>query len=199
MSTHDAIMGGKGSASAEVAFEDRVVAEIVRLDAEAWEEDLRAGVRRAAARARVVSQARRSLVGWGIAAAFGGLLAGALAWILWPRSPAEEAGRDGFAFDGGLVDDGAPRSGAEVVRDARGRIAEIRKKNAGELDGERLLFRSGRLIRTEQWRAGRLDGVTVDYDAHGRVVATESWVGGEARGPWTRFDAEGKVEATGNR
>jgi len=75
------------------------------------------------------------------------------------------------AFDGG----GGTIAGAgpSVRLDAHGRLAE------SEIDGERLIFRSGHLVRIERRVDGALHGDVVDLDGAGRVVRIERWRNGE--------------------
>jgi len=110
----------------------------------------------------------------------GAAAAALVTWVL-TRPPA-----DGMpeAFGGGLT--AAPPPDPSVKRDARGRITEIAVDGAA--DGERLVFRAGRLSRVEHWRQGRLDGVVVDLDGSGRVVRVETWSRGERVGPNLELD-----------
>lgn len=78
------------------------------------------------------------------------------------------------AFDGGSGP--MPRADQAVRLDARGRLAE------SEIDGERLIFRGGRLIRIEHRKDGVLDGEVVDLDGAGRVVRIETWSQGKLTG-----------------
>jgi hypothetical protein len=82
----------------------------------------------------------------------------------------------------------------EITRDGRGRIARVDGP-----DGERLIFRGGRLVRVERHREGVLDGVSVDFDARGFVAAIRSWRMGVERGPWVELDESGRVHASGER
>ncbi len=198
MSTFDLEIQNGGPRS-PADFEARVILDISRQALAARDEDAREGIRRAILRERV-ARGRRAIV-WATAAS-AIIAAGLAGWFLGRGNAPANMG-DGYAFDGGASGEvpavpGVP-GGAEIERDPRGRIAEIRRVVDGGYDGERLIFRSGRLIRTEQWQKGKLDGVAVDYDAEGRVVETRTWVDGVERGPWVRFDAQGKVEASGVR
>lgn len=80
-----------------------------------------------------------------------------------------------FAFDGNATPHAPHAAEPDVTRDAHGRLSVIGHEVDGRPDGERLLFRSGNLIRIEHWRAGKLHGVVIDLDADGRVIATELW------------------------
>ena len=104
---------------------------------------------------------------------------------------AMRSGEAPAALDGGA--DARPDSTALVRYDALGRVAEIGARD----EGERLVFRAGRLIRSEHWRDGKLDGVVVDYDGSGRVVRIATWVAGVASGPWLELTPDGRVKASG--
>ena len=99
------------------------------------------------------------------------------------------------ALDGGA--DARPAVAAPVRYDELGRVAEIGARAGDAYDGERLVFRAGRLIRSEHWRDGKLDGVVVDYDGSGRVVRIATWVAGVASGPWLELTPDGRVKASG--
>jgi hypothetical protein len=99
------------------------------------------------------------------------------------------------AFDGGA--EARPDATALVHYDALGRVAEIGALAGDTYVGERLVFRAGRLIRSEHWRDGKLDGVVVDYDGSGHVVRIAIWVAGVASGPWLEITPEGRVKASG--
>lgn len=126
------------------------------------------------------------------AALAGALVAAAITWLLVrDTAPTEVA-----AFDGGA----ASEVGDEVIvrRDKHGRLAEIARPldpSGAHHDGERLLFRAGRLIRSEHWRSGVLDGVAVDFDGTGRVVRMQRFVGGVAQ-PAMTLDVNGHPEDT---
>ncbi|MFO0749800.1 MAG: hypothetical protein U1F43_29630 [Myxococcota bacterium] len=95
------------------------------------------------------------------------VLAALATWLIVRPSGHEMAG-----FDGGGAVDARDHGGQALRFDARGRLA------ASELDGERLVFRSGRLVRIEHGPLGALDGTAVDFDGAGRVVRIESWTHG---------------------
>ncbi|MCC6621697.1 MAG: hypothetical protein IT385_10610 [Deltaproteobacteria bacterium] len=142
--------------------------------------------RAAAHRAESLDATFRALAprrfGWPALAAVGLAAAAATALVTW--SLAGSADPAPAAFDGGLT--AAPPADPSVKRDARGRISEIAVD--GAVDGERLLFRAGRLLRVEHWREGRLDGVVIDLDGSGRVVRVETWSRGERVGPNLELD-----------
>ncbi|MCC6624842.1 MAG: hypothetical protein IT385_26570 [Deltaproteobacteria bacterium] len=96
----------------------------------------------------------------------------------------------------------AEPGGGWIARDARGRVSEIQSappRADGRPDGERLLFRAGRLARVERWRDGVQHGVAVDFDARGFVSAIRHWDDGREAGPWIELDADGRVRASGVR
>lgn len=95
-----------------------------------------------------------------------------------------------MAFGGAV---GAPTP-AGITRDPQGRIASIEGP-----EGQRLLFRGGRLVRVERLQNGGLHGMAVDFDARGYVANIRTWVGGVERGPWLELDESGRVQASGER
>lgn len=95
-----------------------------------------------------------------------------------------------MAFGGAVV---APTP-AGITHDHNGRIASIDGP-----EGQRLLFRGGRLVRVERLQNGGLDGMVVDFDARGYVANIRTWVGGVERGPWLELDESGRVRASGER
>jgi|GEM_PF-2245506 len=92
----------------------------------------------------------------------------------------------------------ARREQPEIARDPQGRLASIGLTVAGKPDGERLLFRAGKLIRIEHWRDGQLDGTSIDFDGRGQLVRTRTFVAGQPRGPWASFKDDGTVQDSGS-
>lgn len=99
-----------------------------------------------------------------------------------------------MAFDGGARTERLVET--ELSRDAKGRLSELRTTLADGAE-ERLHFRSGRLVRSEQRKDGQLHGPALDFDASGRVVAIRWYAAGQARGPWVVFGADGAIESSG--
>jgi len=136
--------------------------------------------------------------GWPMVLGLALVAATLAALVTWNKmSSPDDASSTPAAFDGGLRKDGeawteglvgAPASDPSIKRDARGRISEIAVDGAA--DGERLIFRAGRLLRIEHWRGGHLDGIVVDLDGSGRVVRVETWLAGERVGPSVELDPE---------
>jgi hypothetical protein len=167
------------------AFAERIVARIQQEGGAADEAMLKEAllVGRAPVRAR-----RSSKPMWGML-----LAAAAGALIAWGVTFALTRDEVPVAFDGGV---GRVEAGAsEVVRDERGRLLEVTTRGAG--GDERLVFRSGRLVRVEQRRDGKAHGVAVDFDGSGRVVAVKTWADGVERGPWFEVGPSGIVERSG--
>lgn len=100
-----------------------------------------------------------------------GVLAAVATWLLARDPRVEHRQHPSVAFDGGAGPSGG--GGQVVTWDGAGRLA------TSELDGERLVFRSGRLVRVEHGPVGALDGTAIDLDGAGRVVRIETWVGGK--------------------
>lgn len=102
---------------------------------------------------------------------------------------------DVAAFDGGLS---TTRLAEHALsRDARGRLSEI-TTTLPDGSQEHLSFRSGRLVRVEQRRAGALDGPALDFDAFGRLVAIRWFAMGKDSGPWFTFTPSGALDASGS-
>ena len=122
-------------------------------------------------RALGAGRRRGTRAGWSRIAAIAAVAAAVAAFVTWVAMGGL-AGDGGpiAAFDGG---GGEARAGASEVRlDAAGRLEET------VTDGERLVFRAGRLVRIEHVRGGVLDGVVVDLDGRGEVVRVETWRAG---------------------
>lgn len=81
--------------------------------------------------------------------------------------------------------------GPDVTRDAAGRLVAVNAQG----DGERLVFRAGRLARIEHWKGGALDGVVVDLDARGFVVSIRRYQAGVEVAPAVELDPDGRVRA----
>ena len=93
----------------------------------------------------------------------------------------------------------SPPASAEPVEiryDERGRIVSIAPASG---DGEHLWFRSGRLIRVERRRDGKLHGQALDFAASGTIVGMTTWEAGSERGPFVELDANGRVLRSGDR
>lgn len=180
------------------AFAERIVARIEAEGRLAEEATLKEALRVGSA-AREKARGRRGWSGLAmvLAAAAGALVAVGVTLALRSGSAGDgvEAPR---AFDGGAgVGPVEPGGGgaSEVRRDGQGRIAEIVTRGSG--GEERLVFRSGRLVRVEQLRGGKVHGMAVDFDGAGRVVAVRTWVDGVERGPWFELGPSGLVERSG--
>jgi len=93
------------------------------------------------------------------------------------------------AFGGG--------EGVDEAAVAHEDVADGVAPGGGVAGEERLLFRSGRLVRVEQLRGGKAHGMAVDFDGSGRVVAVRTWVDGVERGPWFEVAPSGVVERSG--
>lgn len=176
----------------DAAFAERIAARIEeegRLADEATLKEALQVARMGASGAR----GRAVRTGWRmvLAAAAGALVATGVAVALSAGSGGERPS----AFDGGVgLAPGGERA-SEVRRDGEGRLVEVLTRGtAGE---ERLLFRSGRLVRVEQLRGGKAHGMAVDFDGSGRVVAVRTWVDGVERGPWFEVAPSGVVERSG--
>ncbi len=175
---------------ADHAFIDRVTASIDQRHQVAREAALDgvlaevAPIRRAPPRSRWLT--RQVLV----AAALAATLAAVLTWFTARPGPPDVP----FAFGG----DPAAVPTPDIERDARGRIATIGHLRDGQPEGERLIFRAGKLIRIEHWRNGALDGVSIDFDAQGRLVRSRTFVEGAPRGPWVEFAEDGRVHDSGD-
>ncbi len=156
-----------------------VAAAMARLDEAFEDQELR--YVRAALRPKTVRV--RTLV-WSLVAA-----AAVAAVATWGALSLTESERPmAFGDAVGMITTG------EITRDGRGRIAQIDGP-----DGERLIFRGGRLVRVERHREGVLDGVSVDFDARGFVAAIRSWRAGVEAGPWVELDETCRVRASGER
>lgn len=159
------------------------------------EDTLRAAPRPGAAPPRTRRQALR----YALTALAAGILAAALTYAA--TRPGEPAPRDdAFALDGG-AGHGGDRIGAPTVitTDAQGRPTEIARKSGDRLDGERVLFRAGNIIRIEHYRDGQLDGPQLDFDGLGRLVALHTYAAGVLRGPFLELAPDGSVRSSGIR
>lgn len=183
----------------DAAFAERIVARIEAEGRLAEEATLKEALRVGSAACEKARGRRRGWPGLAmvLAAAAGALLAVGVTLALRSGSAGDgvEAPR---AFDGGAgvgpVEPGGGGAG-EVRRDGQGRIAELVTRGSG--GEERLIFRSGRLVRVEQLRGGKVHGMAVDFDGAGRVVAVKTWVDGVERGPWLELGPSGLVERSG--
>ena len=129
------------------------------------------------------------LFGLGLAA-----LAAALAvFVVRPSAPVDDPAPAAFVRPGAATPADAD---ALLSYDAHGRVREIAPSDG---QGERVVFRAGRVIRIEHLRGGQLDGVAVDFDADGGVVAVRTWSQGREAGPWLELDGHGRVTAKGER
>ena len=159
------------------------------------EDTLRAAPRPAAARKAL----RRPALRYALTALAAGILGAAIAYAA--TRPGEPAPRDdAFALDGGADhgDDGA-RAPTVITTDASGRPTEITRKVGDRLEGERVLFRAGQVIRIEHYRDGQLDGPQLDFDGLGRLVAMRTFAAGVERGPFLELAPDGSVRASGIR
>jgi len=169
----------EGAEGKRLENERFVAAAMARLD-EAFEEQEQRYVR-AALRPRTVRV--RTLV-WSVVAA--AAVAALATWGTLSLAASERPMAFGDAVEMVAV--------GEVTRDGRGRIAQVDGP-----EGERLIFRGGRLVRVERHREGALDGVSVDFDARGFVATIRTWRAGVERGPWVELDESGRVRASGER
>jgi len=138
--------------------------------------------------------ARPRRFGWPslVAAVVIGATVASAAWLISRTSP----GPTPMAFDGGLAA-ASPADGPTVSRDEQGRVSAITTLVDGRPDGERVLFRAGRVVRIEHWQSGRLHGVATDFDGAGRATRIETWHQGALQGPSLDLDAELRPRAPG--
>jgi len=163
-------------------LDDEAIAKataLIRAAAAAEREEWLTEALRPASRPRALRHAKLALVAL--------LAAAAATFVTWQavRRTSEPA----FALDG----DQSPGLGTTaptVRRDVHGRIEEIVRNSSSSPDGERLMFRSGRLIRVEHWVDGRLDGTVIDLDSRGQVVSIRVWRQGVASEPWILLDPD---------
>jgi len=126
------------------------------------------------------------------ALAFGAIVAALAAWLISRASPAPLP----MAFDGDLAP-ALPASGPTVSHDEQGRVSSIATLVDGRPDGERVLFRAGRVVRIEHWQDGRLHGLVTDFDGAGRATRIETWHRGALQGPSLDLDVELRPRAQG--
>lgn len=142
-------------------------------------------------------RARRPLLGYALTAIAAGFIGAAIAFAASRTSDASPRD-DAFALDGGT---GAARTASpiSITSDSQGRPTEIARRVGGRLEGERVLFRAGQVIRIEHYRDGLLDGPQLDFDGLGRLVAMRTYTNGVERGPFVELAPDGIVKASGIR
>lgn len=153
---------------------------------------LRAAPRPSAAPRR----ARRPRLTTALVALAAALLAAVVTYAV-TRPAAPPSTEEALALDGGSS--GGTAGTAVLARDAEGRPTELVRRIGDRLDGERILFRAGRVIRIEHYRDGVLDGPTLDFDGLGRLVALRTYAAGVERGPYLEVGPDGQVRASGER
>lgn len=169
-------------------------AESARTQDERLDATLRAAPRPPAAR-RI--RARRPLLGYTLTALAAAIIAAVITYGLTRlAAPVGATSDDAFALDGD-----APTSVSlpAITLDPQGRPSEIARRVAGRLEGERVLFRAGQIMRIEHYREGQLDGPTLDFDGLGRLVALTTWSAGRERGSYLELAPDGTVRASGQR
>lgn len=146
---------------------------------------------------------RKRYGGWlghGLTAIAAGLIGAAVAFAL-SRSGEAAPGEAPFALDGQVRGDGS-RSPIVITTDAEGRPTEIaRRGDTPETPrtGQRVLFRSGMVIRIEHYRDGLLDGPVLEFDGLGRLVSQRTYSAGVERGPFLELGPDGSVQKSGQR
>jgi len=140
---------------------------------------------------------RRPVLRYALTALAAGLLAAVGTYLL--TRPAEAPRDDAFALDGARGPGAATTMLPWIRTDTQGRPAEIARRVDGRLDGERVLFRAGQVMRIEHYRAGQLHGPALDFDGLGRLVALRTYEAGVERGPYLELSPDGAVRASGSR
>lgn len=160
---------------------------------------LRAAPRPTAARRSLRRTSVQPALRYALTALAAGILGAAIAFAA--TRPGEPEKNDAFALDGGEGRGGTDdRNKAPVIRtDAQGRPTEIARRLGDRLEGERVLFRAGLVIRIEHYRNGQLDGPQLDFDGLGRLVAMRTYAAGVERGPFVELAPDGSVRQSGTR
>lgn len=186
------------------AFITRTLSAIRAESADAQDARLEAAMRSVPRPSAAPGRSRRkSFGGWlghGLTAVAAGLIGATVAFAL-SRSGEAAPSEAPFALDGQVRGDGA-RSPIVITTDAEGRPTEIarRGENADTpRTGQRVLFRSGMVIRIEHYRDGLLDGPVLEFDGLGRLVSQRTYSEGVERGPYIELGPDGKVHKSGLR